>query len=148
MTSPRIGDPPLHPRRVFRSAHHCARRRQYDKVRNFYENDRDGNPHHAVLLCLDGYAACGFRRLRTVHHRRRYRRHRHGSERRRRAQCRCEYEESRHWGKSDEGGRFLITHLAPGVYSVEITATGFAAYKATSITVEVGRTTTIDATLG
>ncbi len=51
-------------------------------------------------------------------------------------------------GKSDEGGRFLITHLAPGVYSVEITATGFAAYKATSITVEVGRTTTIDATLG
>jgi len=51
-------------------------------------------------------------------------------------------------GKSDEGGRFLITHLAPGVYSVEITASGFAAYKATSITVEVGRTTTIDATLG
>src|SRR5216683_797656 len=51
-------------------------------------------------------------------------------------------------GKSDEGGRFLITHLAPGEYSVEITASGFAAYKATSITVEVGRTTTIDATLG
>jgi hypothetical protein len=51
-------------------------------------------------------------------------------------------------GKSDEGGRFLITHLAPGVYSVELTASGFAAYKATSITVEVGRTTTIDATLG
>jgi outer membrane receptor protein involved in Fe transport len=51
-------------------------------------------------------------------------------------------------GKSDESGRFLITHLQPGVYSVEITATGFAAYKATSITVEVGRTTTLDATLG
>lgn len=51
-------------------------------------------------------------------------------------------------GKSDEGGRFLIIHLQPGVYSVEIAATGFAAYKATSVTVEVGRTTTIDATLG
>jgi outer membrane receptor protein involved in Fe transport len=51
-------------------------------------------------------------------------------------------------GKSDEGGRFLITHLQPGVYSVEITATGFAAYKVTNLTVEVGRTTTVDATLG
>lgn len=51
-------------------------------------------------------------------------------------------------GKSDESGRFLVTHLQPGVYSVEITAAGFAAYKATSITVEVGRTTTLDATLG
>ncbi len=50
-------------------------------------------------------------------------------------------------GKTDEGGRFLIFHLQPGVYTVEITASGFAAYKATSITVEVGRTTTIDATL-
>src|SRR6266550_5994029 len=50
--------------------------------------------------------------------------------------------------KSDESGRFLIIHLQPGVYSVEITASGFAAYKATSITVEVGRTTTFDATLG
>ena len=51
-------------------------------------------------------------------------------------------------GKSDEGGRFLITHLAPGVYSLEIAASGFGAFKATSITVEVGRTTTIDASLG
>ncbi len=51
-------------------------------------------------------------------------------------------------GKSDEGGRFLISHLAPGVYSVEITASGFGAFKATSVTVEVGRTTTIDAALG
>jgi len=51
-------------------------------------------------------------------------------------------------GKSDEGGRFLISHLAPGVYSVEITASGFGAFKATSVTVEVGRTTTLDAALG
>src|SRR6266853_2002262 len=51
-------------------------------------------------------------------------------------------------GKSDESGRFLIIHLAPGVYSLEITASGFGAFKATSITVEVGRTTTIDASLG
>src|SRR6266571_4467146 len=40
MTSPRIGDPPLHPRRVFRSAHHCARRRQQDKA-----IPRDGGSH-------------------------------------------------------------------------------------------------------
>src|SRR6266478_842654 len=51
-------------------------------------------------------------------------------------------------GKCDEGGRFLITHLVPGVYSLEITASGFGAFKATRITVEVGRTTTIDVSLG
>jgi outer membrane receptor protein involved in Fe transport len=51
-------------------------------------------------------------------------------------------------GKCDEGGRFLITHLAPGVYSLEITASGFGAFKATRITVEVGRTTTVDVSLG
>src|SRR5579859_2300636 len=49
---------------------------------------------------------------------------------------------------TDGNGRYLITHLRPGVYSVEITSSGFAAYKATNITVELGRVTTIDATLG
>src|SRR6476661_2154423 len=41
-------------------------------------------------------------------------------------------------GSSDEGGRFLIIHLQPGVYSVDIAATGFSSFKATSIIVEVG----------
>ena len=51
-------------------------------------------------------------------------------------------------GSSDEGGRFLIIHLQPGLYTLEVTATGLSAFKATNIIVEVGRTTTIDATLG
>ncbi len=51
-------------------------------------------------------------------------------------------------GTTDGVGRYLIIHLQPGVYSVEVKATGFAAYKATSITVEVGRVTTLDAALG
>jgi outer membrane receptor protein involved in Fe transport len=51
-------------------------------------------------------------------------------------------------GTSDDSGRYLIFHLRPGTYSVEITAKGFAGFKATSIIVEVGRTTTVDATLG
>lgn len=49
---------------------------------------------------------------------------------------------------TDGGGRYLLVHLQPGVYSVEISARGFGAFKATSITVEVGRTTNVDATLG
>src|SRR5258708_25566258 len=46
-------------------------------------------------------------------------------------------------GKSDEVGRFLITHLAPGEYSVEITASGIAPYTATSLTVRVRISTTL-----
>jgi len=49
---------------------------------------------------------------------------------------------------TDGNGRYLITRLRPGVYSVEITSSGFATYKATNITVELGRVTTIDVTLG
>jgi outer membrane receptor protein involved in Fe transport len=48
---------------------------------------------------------------------------------------------------TDESGRYQIIHLQPGFYSLEITASGFAAYKAIRVTVEVGRTTTIDAKL-
>lgn len=48
---------------------------------------------------------------------------------------------------SDDNGRYLIGHLQPGVYSVEIAAPGFGLFKATRVTVEVGRTTTIDAQL-
>src|SRR5262249_48802285 len=51
-------------------------------------------------------------------------------------------------GTTDESGRYLIAHLPPGVYSLQISASGFAAFKATSITVEVGRATSVDAVLG
>src|SRR5580704_14813408 len=50
-------------------------------------------------------------------------------------------------GTTDESGRYQIIHLQPGFYSLEISASGFAAFKAVKITVEVGRTTTIDAKL-
>ncbi|HYL86548.1 MAG TPA: TonB-dependent receptor [Candidatus Angelobacter sp.] len=49
---------------------------------------------------------------------------------------------------TDGSGRYLVGHLQPGVYSLEISAKGFAPFKATNITVEVGRVTSIDATLG
>jgi Carboxypeptidase regulatory-like domain/TonB dependent receptor len=49
---------------------------------------------------------------------------------------------------TDGSGRYLVSHLQPGLYSLEITAKGFAGYKATSITVEVGRVTNIDVALG
>jgi hypothetical protein len=49
---------------------------------------------------------------------------------------------------TDGNGRYLIGHLQPGTYSLEISAKGFAAYKATNITVEVGRATAVDAALG
>ena len=49
---------------------------------------------------------------------------------------------------SDSGGRFILTHLQPGEYTVEVTASGFANYSQTNVIVEVGRTTPIDVTLG
>ncbi|HMI50984.1 MAG TPA: TonB-dependent receptor [Candidatus Saccharimonadales bacterium] len=51
-------------------------------------------------------------------------------------------------GTSNDYGRFVVLHLAPGIYSVEVSATGFASFKATSITVEVGRLTNLDVSLG
>jgi Carboxypeptidase regulatory-like domain len=48
---------------------------------------------------------------------------------------------------TDGSGRYTLNHLPPGLYSLEISAQGFAGYKATNITVEVGRLTPIDATL-
>jgi outer membrane receptor protein involved in Fe transport len=50
-------------------------------------------------------------------------------------------------GKTDESGRYLVIHLQPGFYSLEISSDGFAAFKVVRVTVEVGRTTTIDAKL-
>jgi outer membrane receptor protein involved in Fe transport len=51
-------------------------------------------------------------------------------------------------GTTDGSGRYQIIHLQPGFYSLEIVADGFSAFKAIRVTVEVGRTTTIDARLG
>src|SRR5580704_7661651 len=50
-------------------------------------------------------------------------------------------------GTTDGSGRYQIIHLQPGLYSLEVTSDGFAAFKALKVTVEVGRTTTIDARL-
>jgi len=49
---------------------------------------------------------------------------------------------------TDGNGRYLVGHLRPGTYSVEVSAKGFSGHKATSITVEVGRVTSVDAALG
>ena len=49
---------------------------------------------------------------------------------------------------SDANGRFLVINLAPGVYTVEVTLSGFAPYKRDNVIVEVGRTTTLDVGLG
>jgi len=51
-------------------------------------------------------------------------------------------------GSTDSVGRYLISHLQPGTYSLEIAAKGFAGFKATNVIVEVGRVTTINAALG
>lgn len=51
-------------------------------------------------------------------------------------------------GITDGSGRYLVSHLQPGLYTLEIAAKGFAGYKATNVTVEVGRVTSIDAVLG
>jgi len=50
-------------------------------------------------------------------------------------------------GVTDSSGRYLLAHLQPGSYSLEISGTGFGVFKAMNITVEVGRVTTIDASL-
>ena len=51
-------------------------------------------------------------------------------------------------GMTDGSGRYLLIHLQPGTYSLEISASGFSTFLAGKIVVEVGRATTIDATLG
>jgi hypothetical protein len=51
-------------------------------------------------------------------------------------------------GTTDGSGRYLLSHLRPGLYSLDISSKGFAGFKATKITVEVGRVTTVDGPLG
>jgi hypothetical protein len=49
---------------------------------------------------------------------------------------------------SGADGRFRITNLAPGAYTVTVKASGFADYKRETVIVEVGRTSTLDIDLG
>jgi hypothetical protein len=45
---------------------------------------------------------------------------------------------------TDSAGYYRIIHLQPGVYSVTIAARGFADYKATDVTVQVGSMTDVE----
>ena len=49
---------------------------------------------------------------------------------------------------SDETGHFSVIHLQPGVYSLAVMLTGFGSYQQDNVTVEVGRTTSLDVSLG
>jgi outer membrane receptor protein involved in Fe transport len=51
-------------------------------------------------------------------------------------------------GTTDSAGRFRVIHLQPNVYSVTVNATGFTPYKQDKVTVEVGRVTELEVTLG
>ncbi len=49
--------------------------------------------------------------------------------------------------ETDKAGRYVIDRLNPGVYSLEIAAAGFGTFKHSNVIVEVGRSTSIEATL-
>src|SRR5882724_5537826 len=49
---------------------------------------------------------------------------------------------------TDDNGGFKVTNLDPGIYTVTINATGFAAFTNDAVTVEVGRSTPLDVGLG
>lgn len=50
-------------------------------------------------------------------------------------------------GTTDSAGGFRLSHLRPGQYEVTVTASGFAAFKADKIVVEVGRLTAVEVNL-
>lgn len=50
-------------------------------------------------------------------------------------------------GTTDDGGRFIISGLEPGVYTLEVSAQGFGTSKMQNVIVEVGRSTSIDVRL-
>jgi carboxypeptidase family protein/TonB-dependent receptor-like protein len=49
---------------------------------------------------------------------------------------------------TDGVGRFLVIRLQPGVYSVTASLDGFSSFKQENVVVEVGRTTSLDVSLG
>ncbi len=49
---------------------------------------------------------------------------------------------------TDTTGRFLVGHLQPGVYVVQVALSGFAPYKQDKVVVEVGRVTNLEVALG
>ncbi len=49
--------------------------------------------------------------------------------------------------KTDSGGGYLFSSLPPGLYTVSVTAPGFRTFKAASVSLQVGRSTRIDAKL-
>ena len=49
---------------------------------------------------------------------------------------------------TDENGRFLVIRLQPGVYTVEVSLSGFATFQRENVIVEVGRATNLDVRLG
>jgi len=48
---------------------------------------------------------------------------------------------------TDSSGRYIVIHLQPGQYKLEVTASGFATYSQTNLIVEVGRVTPADVAL-
>jgi hypothetical protein len=49
--------------------------------------------------------------------------------------------------QSDNGGRYVVIHLQPGTYDVEVKSPGLSTLKQTSVAVEVGRVATVDVAL-
>jgi hypothetical protein len=50
-------------------------------------------------------------------------------------------------GETDAAGRYLVIHLQPGIWELQIQGKGLADYKNSGVVVEVGRVTTVDAVL-
>ena len=50
--------------------------------------------------------------------------------------------------RADINGRYVVIHLQPGTYDVDVSANGLAEAKISGVVVEVGRTTPIDVSLG
>jgi Carboxypeptidase regulatory-like domain/TonB dependent receptor-like, beta-barrel len=48
---------------------------------------------------------------------------------------------------TDTSGRYALSNLRPGRYTIQVTAKGFGSYKQENVIVEVGRSTSIDAVL-
>lgn len=49
--------------------------------------------------------------------------------------------------QTSDSGYFRVSHLQPGIYNVTVTAPGFAAFRSTAVTVQVGLLTDVEAKL-